>query len=661
MRAHYFSVINVYIEIMKILFFTILFACFGINSLAQNTNISGIINSYATVSNISGNTLTISSSAGISAGDLILIIQMKGASMDESNTASFGDIISYNDAGNYEFLKVCAITSSTEIEVSNIQRTYSPSQLLQIVMVPVYDDATVTSTLLASPWNGTTGGILAFQCKGNLTMNADIDLQGDGFNGAVINTSSYSCQWFITVSDYFYDISTGEGALKGEGVSAYITTKTAGRGAQANGGGGGDDHNSGGGGGANSGNGGDGGERIGSSAFTCSGIAPGVGGKANIYSNVANKIFLGGGGGSGHENNPATASPGTNGGGIIIIIADTIIGNSQTIRAEGGLTSVAADGAGGGGAGGTILIDASTYLGTLNINNSGANGGDISNVGTSNCNGPGGGGGGGILWISNSTTPTALSLVNTGGSSGTTLVATQTNCTVGGTNNAQSGNNGIILNDLAMTMPLGSNGVEVISACDSLVWIDGITYYSDNNSAVYTIIGGSVSGCDSVVTLNLSLNSVDVSVTQSNETLTSNQNGASYQWLNCPSMSPLSGETNQSFTAISNGDYAVAVTNNGCTDTSACFSVLGLGTSSQDFTTTLQVYPNPTQGELLIDLGDFYEFVKVRLTDLSGRTIDSWSYTETKDFNIQIESVQGAYILVIEADLITTSFHLVKM
>ena len=86
-----------------------------------------------------------------------------------------------------------------------------------------------------------------------------------------------------------------------------------------------------------------------------------------------------------------------------------------------------------------------------------------------------------------------------------------------------------------------------------------------------------VNGCDSLITLNLTVNTPNTSVTQAGANLTSNATSATYQWLVCPGFTPIVGETNQSFTASANGDYAVAVTENGCTDTSACYTVIGIG------------------------------------------------------------------------------------
>ncbi|UKN01210.1 T9SS type A sorting domain-containing protein [Paracrocinitomix mangrovi] len=673
-------------------------------SYAQNTNISGVINNYATVSAISGNSLTVNSSVGFAAGDLVLIIQMKGANMDETNSAAFGDIVNLNSAGNYEITSVCSIISPTEIGLSSIQRTYDPTNAVQLVRVPEYNDATVTSTLTANAWDGTSGGILALKCKGSLTLNADIDVQGLGFMGGGSVTSSFGCDWWNPISDYFAAISSGEGALKGEGIATFITNKTAGRGAQTNGGGGGNDHNSGGGGGANAGAGGQGGERIAAGTFYCSGAYPGVGGKANSYNNTDNKIYLGGAGGAGHENNGGLNSDGGNGGGIVIIIANELIGNSNNIISTGSNAVLSEDGAGGGGAGGTVLLDIGTYTGGLSVNVSGANGGSVDNVGPSNCNGPGGGGGGGVLWINQAGLPGNITFGALAGAPGVTTTASQSNCTVGSSNNAQFGNPGTQVNDLNIPISGASqNGVDVITACDSLVWIDGNTYYSSNNTATHVLVGGSSSGCDSTVVLNLTLNGAapsstdslfacdsltwvdgvtyyasnntatytyfggssagcdstiqlnltinqtDLFVIQSQQNLTASQFGANYQWINCATQSAISGATNQSYIATQNGDYAVIIELNGCTDTSACYTVSGMGTDELE-KFSVNIFPNPAKDMVHIQLTEKYDFINLELRDLSGRLVFESTYNNTSKIELATPFTKGIYLLNISID-----------
>ncbi|MDC0231622.1 hypothetical protein OAK19_06610, partial [Aureispira] len=57
---------------------------------------------------------------------------------------------------------------------------------------------------------------------------------------------------------------------------------------------------------------------------------------------------------------------------------------------------------------------------------------------------------------------------------------------------------------LALTINNAATGIDVITACDSYTWIDGNTYTASNNTATHTIT--SAGGCDTVVTLDLTIN-----------------------------------------------------------------------------------------------------------------------------------------------------------
>ena len=57
---------------------------------------------------------------------------------------------------------------------------------------------------------------------------------------------------------------------------------------------------------------------------------------------------------------------------------------------------------------------------------------------------------------------------------------------------------------LNLTILNATTGVDVQSACDSYTWIDGVTYTASNNEATYTLTAAN--GCDSVVTLDLTIN-----------------------------------------------------------------------------------------------------------------------------------------------------------
>lgn len=79
------------------------------------------------------------------------------------------------------------------------------------------------------------------------------------------------------------------------------------------------------------------------------------------------------------------------------------------------------------------------------------------------------------------------------------------------------------------------------------------------------------------LTVSATLIDVNTTVTEADPTLTSNETGASWQWLDCnDSYSALPGETGQGFTATDNGNYAVEITKSGCIDTSNCILITTL-------------------------------------------------------------------------------------
>ena len=138
-----------------------------------------------------------------------------------------------------------------------------------------------------------------------------------------------------------------------------------------------------------------------------------------------------------------------------------------------------------------------------------------------------------------------------------------------------------------------------IASCDSFTSPSGKVWTTSNT---YTDTIPNVAFCDSIITINLTINTLDLSLIQSGNTISANENGANYTWLNCPSMTIINGETNQSFTATVNGDYAVIITNNGCTDTSACVNINTVGINDLQHSELISIYPNPASNAINVKL-----------------------------------------------------------
>ncbi len=145
-------------------------------------------------------------------------------------------------------------------------------------------------------------------------------------------------------------------------------------------------------------------------------------------------------------------------------------------------------------------------------------------------------------------------------------------------------------------------GTEKITACVQYTWKDGITYTESNNTATHGVINELT--CDSVITLDLTIIPVESNVNVSGNVMIANAVGASYQWLDCSNgYQPIPGEITRSYIATQNGSYAVEVTENGCTDTSSCISINSVGFNDVSITDVVNIFPNPSQGKVNVDLG----------------------------------------------------------
>ena len=142
---------------------------------------------------------------------------------------------------------------------------------------------------------------------------------------------------------------------------------------------------------------------------------------------------------------------------------------------------------------------------------------------------------------------------------------------------------------------------------------------SPSTTTTYTVTGTDTNTCIDTAQVTVTVNPLpDVTVSQSGIALTAqNVNvGITYQWVDCNnSFAALSGETNQTFTATNNGSYAVIINENGCADTSTCYNVTSVGIIENDFGNKLIIYPNPTNGNFSIDLGENLKTVMITLTD----------------------------------------------
>lgn len=458
----YFSINNCYKEINGTTTPTCTDVSFTITSpnTIINTYYPGTASVSAGATKISvGAKNSNSSTTAISPGDLLLVIQMQGSTINYTNTSAYGGgTTTYSGyltsiAGKYEYVYAASgVINNTIYLGGTLKNSYTVSAAtatagqytFQVVRVARYLNLIINAgaSVTCPSWDGSSGGIIAINASGTITLNGGtvIDAKGKGFRGgAGHQVSGGSVNGFEVVSNaptYFsyvgYHGSKGEGiagtprhiprytdsTLIDLGVEGYPGGSYA-KGAPANAGGGGTDGdnnnsaNSGGGGGGNKGAGGRGGHTYNNN------LDHGGYGGVSLTSIAQNNLIFGGGGGAGTTNN-GTAAPNTfnvklgfcssggQGGGLVFIFSAAVSGTgSIDARGNDGL-SAGQDGGGGGGGGGSVYFYSANGAGLTNvtINAAGGRGGDAWAVtlddGTPNNgameHGPGGGGGGGVVY-----------------------------------------------------------------------------------------------------------------------------------------------------------------------------------------------------------------------------------------------------------------------
>jgi len=197
-------------------------------------------------------------------------------------------------------------------------------------------------------------------------------------------------------------------------------------------------------------------------------------------------------------------------------------------------------------------------------------------------------------------------------------------------------------------------------ACDTYTSPSGNYTWTSSNTYLDTIQNSN--GCDSVITINLTINTVDNSVTQAGATLTANQNNASYQWVDCDNgNAPISGETNQIFTATANGNYAVEITTvDNCTATSSCYTVSGLSLNENGITNNVKLYPNPTNGNFVISLSEINTKSTIQIIDLTGKLVFENTFSNQSQINLDLQAPKGVYFVKVLSNSEQTVLKLIK-
>ncbi len=108
---------------------------------------------------------------------------------------------------------------------------------------------------------------------------------------------------------------------------------------------------------------------------------------------------------------------------------------------------------------------------------------------------------------------------------------------------------------------------------------------------------------------------------------------------------PIAGQVNDTLNITQAGDYTVSVVSDlGCEFTSTVF---GTNLGMQDASIIhWNLYPNPADNQLFIEINNDQKLDAIQLLDLSGRVVNQWTDIEGTKLNMNIEEIPAGYFIV---------------
>jgi ELWxxDGT repeat protein len=199
--------------------------------------------------------------------------------------------------------------------------------------------------------------------------------------------------------------------------------------------------------------------------------------------------------------------------------------------------------------------------------------------------------------------------------------------------------------DVSLTPPTATDN------CLGIITGTTATIFPINTTGVTVVTWTFTDACGNSTTQDqiVEIEPIETSVSYANDQVTLlavNQNiGVTYQWIDCNTSQPVSGATSHNYTPTFGSDFAVIITDAGCSDTSDCFnSTVGIESLSL---ANIQIYPNPSSGIFSLNFGESIEGVLTVSNMLGQEVLEEYISGSKYSFDFS-EHESGVYILQIE-------------
>ncbi|MCC6702578.1 MAG: T9SS type A sorting domain-containing protein [Fluviicola sp.] len=199
---------------------------------------------------------------------------------------------------------------------------------------------------------------------------------------------------------------------------------------------------------------------------------------------------------------------------------------------------------------------------------------------------------------------------------------------------------------LMLTINSSTYSSQSITVCDSYTWPQTAQTYTISGNYIDTILN--VSGCDSIITLILTINQTpNSSATADATNVLTATGGSTFQWINCTTNQPINGASSATFTPTVNGTYAAIVGNgNACDDTTNCITISTIGLSEIS-NISIELHPNPTNDLVRITFES--NEARVVIYDTQGKLIQTKSIHSGEQVSLK-EVETGVYFFEVTTE-----------
>jgi hypothetical protein len=160
-----------------------------------------------------------------------------------------------------------------------------------------------------------------------------------------------------------------------------------------------------------------------------------------------------------------------------------------------------------------------------------------------------------------------------------------------------------------------------------------------------------VAGCDSILTIYLTIDSIEAYIISDGSILNcvTNDQNLEYQWLDCDNnYSQILGEKLQNFAAVLNGSYSIEVSNiNNCKDTAECEIILTVGIEDNHLD-KVRVYLDYSTSVLNVELGRNEKGIEVTIFDITGKKVLFDCVKNTDRLTYPINEPSGVYFIQLD-------------